>query len=167
MKKPRKTTTTLRIARDYFVFSAAHFAVLPDGDTEPLHGHNYQVSVAVEGEVSNDEYIVQFADLKSAVRQVIKHLNHKTIIPELCSAINITQSSNSVTIETNAGKTYVLPISDTAILPINNSTVEALSSYIATQIMNALPSNIADRLNFIHVSVEESVGQGATTSMEY
>jgi len=38
------------VAKDYLKFSAAHFIAYP-GFREPLHGHNYQVSVRVDAEL--------------------------------------------------------------------------------------------------------------------
>ena len=38
---------TVRLAKQDFKFSAAHFTLFPDGTAELLHGHNFQVAVAV------------------------------------------------------------------------------------------------------------------------
>ncbi len=38
------------VAKDYLKFAAAHFIAYP-GFREPLHGHNYQVSVRVEADL--------------------------------------------------------------------------------------------------------------------
>ena len=38
------------VAKDYLKFSAAHFIAYP-GFREPLHGHNYQVSVRIDAEL--------------------------------------------------------------------------------------------------------------------
>ena len=38
----------VHVFKDYLKFSAAHF-IAYRGFREPLHGHNYQVSVQVEG----------------------------------------------------------------------------------------------------------------------
>ena len=41
---------SIEVAKDYFNFASAHFLIFANGRREPLHGHNYQVSVAMEGE---------------------------------------------------------------------------------------------------------------------
>ncbi|MGH7811766.1 MAG: 6-carboxytetrahydropterin synthase, partial [Candidatus Binatia bacterium] len=38
-------TFSIEVAKDYFNFASAHFLIFANGRREPLHGHNYQVSV--------------------------------------------------------------------------------------------------------------------------
>ena len=38
----------IHIRKDNLKFSAAHMTVFPDGSKEGLHGHNYEVELAVE-----------------------------------------------------------------------------------------------------------------------
>ena len=45
----------VRLYKQDFRFDAAHFLVFGDGTREPLHGHNYQVSVRLEGDVGPDD----------------------------------------------------------------------------------------------------------------
>jgi len=42
---------SIEVAKDYFNFASAHFLIFANGRREHLHGHNYQVSVAMEGEL--------------------------------------------------------------------------------------------------------------------
>ena len=41
------------VSKDYLKFAAAHFIAFP-GFREPLHGHNYQVSVSIEADLGPD-----------------------------------------------------------------------------------------------------------------
>lgn len=61
-------------------FSAAHNLRGYDGDCERLHGHNYQVraSVRVAG-LGADGLAVDFRDLKRALGEVTKELDHQYI----------------------------------------------------------------------------------------
>ena len=167
MKPEIKATIKIKIQRDYFVFSAAHFAIMSDDITEPLHGHNYHVSLVVEGAVGNYGYIIQFADLKSAARKVVSKLNHRVLIPKMCNAINIKHDADSIIVKTKAGKIYMFPVSDVVLLPIINTTVESLSEYVAEEIFNTLPRSIAHAIKSLQVGIDESVGQGAIALMEF
>lgn len=167
MKEIRRTSTSLKISRDYFVFSAAHFAIFPDGRSESLHGHNYQVCIEIKGGVLDDQYIIQFHDIKVVTRQIVNSLNHKTIIPDLCKKITIKKAHDSVHIKNEAGKIYLLPLSDVIFLPIKNTTVEALSEYFVKALVELLPDTVIDGLESVNVSIEESVGQGASTLLEF
>lgn len=167
MRKPKQISTKIHISRDYFIISAAHFAVLSDGSSEPLHGHNYEVSVEIAGKVSCDEYIVDFSVLKQGIRHLVKQINHRTIVPTLCSDLKITQDSGNVRILTKDKKFYELPESDVAFLTIKNATVEALANYLADKIANQLPASVIERLESMLVKVEESSGQGASCYCKY
>jgi hypothetical protein len=51
---------SIEVAKDYFNFASAHFLIFVDGRREPLHGHNYQVSVAMEGELDRAGVVLDF-----------------------------------------------------------------------------------------------------------
>lgn len=61
-----------------FHYDAAHrLPLVPPGHKcSRLHGHTYRLFVAVAGEVQNDGFVIDFADIKSAVEPVIKQLDH-------------------------------------------------------------------------------------------
>ena len=42
---------SVSVSKDYLTFSAAHFLTIPNHKCESLHGHNYVVTVVVEGPV--------------------------------------------------------------------------------------------------------------------
>ena len=60
-------------------FSAAHFTRC-QGRCEQLHGHNYRVRLWAKGNTLNNEaMLVDFADLKNALRKVCKTLDHTNL----------------------------------------------------------------------------------------
>jgi hypothetical protein len=58
----------IEVAKDYFNFASAHFLIFADGEREPLHGHNYQVSVTMEGELDRAGVVLDFITFKPVVR---------------------------------------------------------------------------------------------------
>lgn len=61
-------------------FAAGHSLREYKGKCENVHGHNYRVQVTVEGEQLNRiGLLVDFVDLKRAVRQVSEQLDHQFI----------------------------------------------------------------------------------------
>jgi 6-pyruvoyltetrahydropterin/6-carboxytetrahydropterin synthase len=73
------------------VFSAAHQLRLPDGTLEPLHGHDWHVTVTVESAVLDAlETVMDFHALEIELQKIIgpwknQHLN---AIPPFDRAIN-------------------------------------------------------------------------------
>jgi 6-pyruvoyltetrahydropterin/6-carboxytetrahydropterin synthase len=51
---------SIEVAKDYFNFASAHFLIFSNGQREPLHGHNYQVSVVMEGELDPAGVVLDF-----------------------------------------------------------------------------------------------------------
>jgi 6-pyruvoyltetrahydropterin/6-carboxytetrahydropterin synthase len=61
-------------------FAAGHALREYKGKCENVHGHNYRVQITVEGERLNRiGLLVDFVELKKAVREVIERLDHQFI----------------------------------------------------------------------------------------
>lgn len=61
-------------------FSAGHSLREYRGKCENVHGHNYRIQVTVEGEKLNRiGLLVDFVELKRAVRHVVERLDHQFI----------------------------------------------------------------------------------------
>ena len=54
-------------------FAAAHMATL-GGELEPLHGHNYEVHCRVEGDLTDDRWVIDFGVLKRVLREACEAL---------------------------------------------------------------------------------------------
>ena len=57
----------VRVERNKLKFAAAHMATF-EGQCEPLHGHNYAVTIEVAGTLTEDSWVIDFAALKSSVK---------------------------------------------------------------------------------------------------
>ena len=61
-------------------FAAGHALREYKGKCENVHGHNYRVQITVEGERLNRiGLLVDFVELKKAVREVVDRLDHQFI----------------------------------------------------------------------------------------
>ncbi len=61
-------------------FSSAHFLRNYPGNCEHLHGHNWEVEVAVTADRLNDiDVAIDFRDLKAAVKKVMSELDHRNL----------------------------------------------------------------------------------------
>ena len=61
-------------------FAAAHALRNYRGKCENLHGHNYRVQVAIEGEeVDANGLLYDFADLKRSLRATSEYLDHRNL----------------------------------------------------------------------------------------
>jgi 6-pyruvoyltetrahydropterin/6-carboxytetrahydropterin synthase len=140
-------------------FSAAHF-ILFAGKCERLHGHNYGVSVELEGELTQDRYVFDFVALKGIMRRICDELDHRFLLPELSADFSIKRTEDEWEIRFE-NRRYVLPATDVLPLPVDSITAERLAEYICGQFLAALSEHEASNLTAITVGVEEAPGQTA------
>ncbi|HZD59850.1 MAG TPA: 6-carboxytetrahydropterin synthase [Anaerolineae bacterium] len=148
---------SIHVEKDYLKFSAAHFLVFGE-KCERLHGHNYAVSVDLEGELDDIGYIFDFIMLKEFAENHCNELDHKTIIPSKNKHLQVTESNGNVEVSFR-DKKFIFPESDVVILPIKNCTAELLAYYLSKKIRGDLKDMGADNISLIKVGVEESPGQ--------
>jgi len=146
----------VRVSADHLVFCAGHFMIFPKG-SEPLHGHNYRVAVALEGELQAD-MVMDFIALKRLVKALVDELDHRVLLPAEHPRLRLVIGEEQVEAAIDA-KRYVFPLEDVRILPIPNTSAEWLARYLARQLRSRLPADL--RLHALEVEVEESFGQSA------
>lgn len=145
-------------------FDCAHF-ITYGGKCEHLHGHNYGVSVTVEGPLTADSYVVDFVDLKKIVRRVSETLDHRFLLP-LKNPHFVTEQKNEHWSIRYEGRQYRFPARDVVPLPVDNITAERLAQYIWNEIVRELLALGNDHLTTISVGIEEAPGQSAYFSQE-
>lgn len=140
-------------------FSAAHFISF-GGKCERLHGHNYAVSVVLEGNLTEDRYVFDFVELKKVIRQICDRLDHHFLLPMQSQHLDIKESDGEWVIQFE-NRRYVLPSEDVLCLPVDNITAERLAEYICGQLLGTIQESAMAQLSSITVGVEEAPGQTA------
>src|SRR6266576_1542899 len=83
------------VSKDYLKFAAAHFIAFP-GFREPLHGHNYQVSVSVEADLGPDGYVLDFGLVKRVAKALCEELDERVLLPERSDCLVVTRTEDAV-----------------------------------------------------------------------
>ncbi len=148
------------VERNTLRFAAAHFTTFED-QCEPLHGHNYDVSVEVEGELTEDGWVIDFSALKSMTRDICKELDHKFLLQRDSKVLEIDEGMSNWKVRF-LERGWVLPKSDVLPLPIENSTAEQLARYFAGRLRERLADGGAANITSIVVSLEEMPGQSGS-----
>jgi len=155
------------VGKENMKFNCAHFVAF-EGFRERLHGHNYRLSVRIEGKVGPDGYVLDFGDVKQGARKLCKDLNERFICPMESDVmqIKVKTSGGSEQVELNCedGAFFSFPKGDCALLPIVHSTAEDLAAYLWEQLLHLIG------LDFLHkrhatsmtVTVSEATNQDAT-----
>jgi 6-pyruvoyltetrahydropterin/6-carboxytetrahydropterin synthase len=149
----------IEVAKDYFNFASAHFLIFADGEREPLHGHNYQVSVTMEGELDRAGVVLDFITFKPVVKRICDGLDHRTLIQTASPTIQVRERSEEIEVRYRKQK-IILPRQDVILLPLVNTSTELLAEHIAEQIRRQVRRKFPHtRLRLIEVGVEEARGQ--------
>ena len=146
------------VQRNRLRFAAAHFATLPDG-LEPLHGHNYDLLVEVEGPLTDDSWVIDFSLLKQLAREICESLDHKFLLQMHSRLLSIKDDGDHYVVQYKDNPAYRIPKRDVAPLPIDNTTAERLAEYIASELKQQLAERGPAGLLTLKVGVEEMPGQ--------
>jgi 6-pyruvoyltetrahydropterin/6-carboxytetrahydropterin synthase len=140
-------------------FSAAHLATF-EGQCEPLHGHNYAVTVEVEGGLTEDSWVVDFRKLREIARRICDELDHRFLLQRRSPVLEIDEGTSSWKLRFQ-DRGWVLPKAEVIPLPIDNSTTERLAEWFAGRLREELRAGGASGVTTIAVGVEEAPGQAA------
>ncbi len=146
-------------------FSAAHMTTIGD-KAEPLHGHNYRVTVSLEGDLTADSWVFDFVALRRLARRLCAELDHRFLLQRESRVLQAQEHGDEWEI-TVAGRRYVIPKADVVALPIDNVTAERLAEWLSGRLKDELRAAGAKNLTSISVGVEEAPGQAAWHSEEF
>ncbi len=151
----RAASYRVRLAKEQFVFSAAHFITFNGDICEPLHGHNYRVAVEVEGPLDENHYVLDFIAVRDAVTAIAGRLDHRVLLPTEHPQIRVVADDREVT-ATFQERRWVFPLSDCVLLPLANTTAELLARWIGERLLASLSAYAPGA---VEVSVDECDGQ--------
>ncbi len=149
----------LEVTKDELGFAAAHFITMR-GKCERLHGHNYRVSVEVEGTLGEDGYVVDFGLLKRHSREIARSLDHRVLLAAENPQLAFSEDAGHLTVQYGA-KHYVFPLDEVVLLPIANTTAELLATYFCGQLAGRLAAEDVTTVAWVGVAVSEGPGQQA------
>ena len=147
----------VRVERNRLKFAAAHFATY-EGKLEPLHGHNYAVTIEVSGALTSDAWVCDFSTLKAAGRGLCDELDHKLLLQRDSRELQIDEGMSNWKVR-HLERGFVFAKSDVLALPIDNTTAERLAEWFVGRLREDLRARGADNLTSITVGVEEAPGQ--------
>lgn len=144
------------------MFAAAHFASFDGNQVEPLHGHNYRVSVTLEGPLDENAYVFNFVPVKRIVKCIADELDHRMLLPRDSTLVSVEEDQQGGVIVRTNDRWYRFPLEDVLILPITNTTVEPIAQYLCRRLRDELSSrDDARHLTAIEIEIEETFGQSA------
>ncbi len=151
-------THRITVQRNRLRFAASHMATF-SGTCEPLHGHNYDVMVELEGELTEDAWVWDFGEIKRETKKIVDELDHKFILQRDSTILEIDERPGKNWAIRFGDRGYVLPVSDVVALPIRNSTAECIAEWVSGRLQAVLKAAGATNVRKLSVGIEEMPGQ--------
>jgi 6-pyruvoyltetrahydropterin/6-carboxytetrahydropterin synthase len=152
---------SLRLAKEDFKFSVAHFTVFSDTVAERLHGHNYRVRVEIAGGRTDEVgLLMDLRGIKAEIRRRCAELDSKTLLPERSPLVTVAPHQSGVEVR-YGDRVYRLPREDVLVLPLRNTSIEELAVWFWRELEPALRGGAIDQLA---VEIEETAGQSCVYS---
>ncbi|SRR5216683_1430760 len=153
--------TTIEIGGEPFAFSAAH-ASLHGGEFEPLHGHTFTLTLRLHGEAGEDGMIADFRLIKKALAEVIAPLRRRTLMPADAPGVSSWHEDGQVLIVGGARR-FSLPAADVVMLPLVNTTTEAIAAHLASQFVPYVRDEPG--VGAVELTLAEAAGTAATITV--
>ncbi len=147
----------VHVEKQRLTFAAAHMATLGDA-LEPLHGHNYAVSIEVEGDLSDEGWIVDFGLLKRIGREICGSLDHRFLLQGRSPLLGMRHLGEEWEIS-YGDKRYRFPAPDVLELPVMNTTTEQLAELFWMEVLRGIQVAGATNVRRLRIGVEEAPGQ--------
>ena len=148
----------VRLAKDYLVFSAAHFITFAGNICERLHGHNYRVEAEVHGPLDRNQYVIDFIALRDALKRRVDEWDHRVLLPTLHEQIRVVADEREV-VATFEDRRWVFPREDCILLPVENTTAERLAQCLGAGLLEDLQAQGQPAPKLLRVGVDEKQGQ--------
>lgn len=144
-------------------FSAGHF-VSEGGKCERLHGHNYDVSVRLSGEINSQGMVIDFRVVKAHLRLLCEEWDHRLLLPTRSPQIRVLTKGEQTEVKT-PDREYSFPTQDVCILDVIETTAEELARILAEKLGASLKKKFPN-LRQISATVAESITQRAIVMLD-
>ena len=135
-------------------FSAAHF--IPSIEKcSRLHGHDYSISLELEGEPV-DGILIDYGIVKTSIRGIISDMDHKVLLPHSSSITRVNCDHKRCTV-TYGTKEFIFPVGDVYLLERDVTSSEMLADYITQKLAEKLKPYM--NIEKVQVCVYEGPGQ--------
>ena len=131
-----------------------------------MHGHNYDVFVEIDGDLTADAWVFDFSEAKRIVAGICSELDHRFLLALDSPSLLISKAKGEYQIEFG-DRRYVVPSSDVAALAVDNTTAERLAEWICGRIAMEMAARGAANIQRVSVGVEEAPGQAGWFTKEY
>ncbi len=163
MLRPHMTKylTTVELQKESMKFSAGHTTIFSATEREPLHGHLYQVALAITTWVDQTQGMtIDYRYYKQLIHKLCRDLNQTFLMPQFSPYLEYSEDELYYYFRFNHKNIPFLK-EDVKILPLTNITVEELSRWFVEQLIQDTTILTQHQIEMIVIKVFSGPGQSA------
>jgi 6-pyruvoyltetrahydropterin/6-carboxytetrahydropterin synthase len=156
--------TTVELQKESMTFNAGHTTIFSATEREPLHGHYYQVAVAVKALVTENGMKFDYRYYKKRVGDLCQYLNQTMLMPMQSPHLQFSEDADYYYFKFNH-KTMPFLKEDVTLMPMTNITVEELSKWFVEQLTS--DKNELNQLAVLGITVKVFSAPGQCAVFEW
>lgn len=160
-----KYLTIVELQKESMKFSAGHTTIFSATEREPLHGHMYQVYLALTTWVEHNGMTFDYRFYKKRVHALCKQLNQTFLMPTQSPYLTMKEDETYYYFTFN-NKTMPFLKEDITLLALTNITVEELSRWFVNALVEDREELDKHRIEAITIKVFSAPGQSASHSWQ-
>ena len=125
---------TLYFNQGKLKFSSGHFTIFSATQRETMHGHNYSLEVRMVAKIGEPGIVEDYRVLEETVYALCQQLNWYCLIPTQSPYVTVEEDGEHYQITFNNKSMWLLK-TDVVLMPLQNITLETLSQWFTTQLM--------------------------------
>lgn len=156
-----KHMSVIELQKESMKFSAGHTTIFSKTDREPLHGHTYNVYLALTTEVGENGLMFDYRFYKQRIHQLCRELNQIFLMPMHSPYMTYREEGEYYYFLFN-GKEMPFLKEDVKLLPVRNITVEELSKWMVDALAEDKEELEKNKITNVTVKVFSAPGQSGS-----
>ncbi|MDF1645674.1 MAG: 6-carboxytetrahydropterin synthase [Legionellaceae bacterium] len=158
-------STTIELQKPAMSFSAGHTTIFSATDREPLHGHRYEVYLALSTQIEKNGLTFDYRYYKDRVQYLCKKLHQTFLMPAHSPYLIYDEDAEYYYFTFNKKKMIFLK-EDITLMPLANITIEELSRWFIQELIQDELALERHHIARLVIKIFSSPGQCASHSWE-
>ena len=158
-------STTIELQKPAMSFSAGHTTIFSATDREPLHGHRYEVYLALDTSIEKNGLTFDYRHYKDHIKSLCKNLHQTFLMPSYSPYLDYDEDDAYYYFTFNHKKMPFLK-EDVTLMPLSNITIEELSRWFVESLTQDEVALERHHITRLVVKVFSAPGQSASHTWE-
>ena len=157
--------TTVELQKPAMSFSAGHTTIFSATEREPLHGHRYEVYLALSTQIEENGLAFDYRYYKDRVQALCKQLHQTFLMPKHSPHLIYDENEDYYYFTFNHKKMVFLK-EDITLMPLTNITIEELSRWFIQELTHDELALERHHIARLVIKIFSAPGQSASHTWE-